>query len=77
LKTLSSKTGLLFWKPLLKLIGESVRLKAGDEHCFFNRSSGRVVAHIMLDTASKGLEISFQAGRFGIVPMKHHSRFGE
>jgi quercetin dioxygenase-like cupin family protein len=42
-------------------VGESVRVKAGDEHCFFNPSSTeRVVAHVMLDTASQGLEISLQ-----------------
>jgi mannose-6-phosphate isomerase-like protein (cupin superfamily) len=42
-------------------VGESVRVKAGDEHCFFNPSNTeRAVAHVMLDTASKGLEISLQ-----------------
>ncbi len=41
--------------------GESVRVKAGDEHCFFNPSdTEKVVAHVLLDTASKGLEISLQ-----------------
>lgn len=41
--------------------GESVRVKAGDEHCFFNPSSTeRVVAHVLLDTASRGMEISLQ-----------------
>jgi len=42
-------------------VGESVRVKAGDEHCFFNPSSTeKAVAHVMLDTASRGLEISLQ-----------------
>jgi len=42
-------------------VGESVRVKAGDEHCFFNPSSTeKAVAHVLLDTASRGMEISLQ-----------------
>lgn len=41
--------------------GESVRVKAGDAHCFFNPSNTeKVVAHVLLDTASPGMEISLQ-----------------
>lgn len=42
-------------------VGESVRVKAGDEHRFYNPSdTERAVAHVLLDTASRGMEISLQ-----------------
>lgn len=51
----------LFEERFILEPGESVRVKAGDEHCFFNPSSTeKAVAHVRLETASPGMEISLQ-----------------